>query len=197
MTCVCSRMRMRGERFSSGVKKAATPPSPAFPPTFRAPTGSLGSPLWPRTATSCLRVRQNGTRKTGSLHLRPLSTDPCCPRIMQVNLGFICAPPPSNSSDSEGCFGTFSLQWRRFLNTNHDSVEGWAEDGGVWSLGLHSPHHLPGPRHEEGGPHPTLKGHALLHPCSFINFTLIHLGVLTAPPAGRVDWNKPVWHCYP
>lgn len=33
------------------------------------------------------------------------------------------------------------------------------EDGGVWSLPLHSLHHLPGPRHEEGGPHPTLKGH--------------------------------------
>lgn len=127
MTCVCSRMRMRGERFSSGVKKAATPPSPAFPRTFRAPTGSLGSPLWPRTATSCLRARQNRSRNTGSLHLRPLSTDPCCPRIMQVNLGFICVYP-QNSSDSEGCFGTFSLQWRRFLNTNHDSVEdaGWA-----------------------------------------------------------------------
>lgn len=97
MTSVCSRMRTRGGRFSSGVRKAATPPSPAFPRTVRAPTGSLGSPLWPRIASSCLPARRNGTRKTGSLPFRPLSTDPCCLRIMQVcysrlPIFYSCAP---------------------------------------------------------------------------------------------------------
>lgn len=122
MMSVCSRMRTRGGRFSSGVKKAATPPSPVFPRTFRAPTGSLGSPLWPRIASSCLHARRYGTRKIGSLPFRLLSTDPCCLRIMQVcysrwPIFYLCAPQKFLILR---VFGTFSLQWRHFLNINHE-----------------------------------------------------------------------------
>lgn len=149
MMSVCSRMRTRGGRFSSGVRKAATPSSPAFPQTFRAPTGSLGSPLWPRIANSCLHVRRNRTRKTGSLPFRPLSTDPCCLRIMQVcysrlPIFYLCAPPPKTR-----VFSTFSLQWRHFLNTNHE----WrGHRRRRWSLHQHNPHHLPGPHHQVEDP---------------------------------------------
>lgn len=130
-----SRMRTHGGKFLSGVEKAATPPSLAFLQTFRAPIGSLGSPSWPRTASSCLHVRQNQTRKTGWLRFRPFSTDPCCLRSTQVNchlfvhlqtllnLTFFCA----HFLCSGGIFQTQTMTVCRIYIRN-------SEEGGIWSL---------------------------------------------------------------
>lgn len=149
--CVCvSRMHTHGEKFLSGVKKAATTPSLDFLQTFRASTGSSGSPSWPRTASSCLRVRRNWTRKTGWLLFRPLSTDPCCLRSMQVDPIFTYLLTPKTLlnltfffahffSCSGGVFQTQTMTVCRICRSN-------GEEGGIWSLHYHSPHHAMPPR---------------------------------------------------
>lgn len=127
-----SRMRTHGEKFLSGVEKAATPPSLAFLQTFRAPTGSLGSPSWPRTASSCLRVRRNWARKTGWLRFRLLSTDPCCLRSTQVNQSFIYLFTPKHFwigiiffPHSLCSGGVFQTQTMTVQNRQEQWREGW------------------------------------------------------------------------
>lgn len=146
--CVFQDAYARGEVFI-GSKESGYTVLPGLPPNIQGSHWQFGITIVTPDRKFLFACETEQDQKDWITAFQTVINRPMLPQdyagllLKITNFLFMCPPPKTR------VFSTFSLQWRHFLNTNHERR---GHRRRRWSLHQHNPHHLPGPHHQVEDP---------------------------------------------